>query len=226
MNLTVTQQWAGVIPVKFADRHDAGQRLAGQLTAYEGEDAVVLALPRGGVPVAAEVARALGAELDVIVARKIGAPGRPELGVGAIAEGGTPILDERSLRLLGLSPPDLEPTIAAEREELARRVARYRGDRALPELENRTVILVDDGLATGVTARAALQALRDRRPRQLVLAVPVSSPDTAEAMTTHADEVVVLHTSEQFVAVGQWYDDFGQTSDDTVMDLLATGQRR
>lgn len=209
----------------FADRHDAGRRLAGKLEGYDGQDAVVLALPRGGVPVGAEVARALGAHLDVIVARKIGAPGRPELGVGAIAEGGEPILDERTLRLLGLSPSDLEATITAEREELARRVRRYRGERDLPALEGRTVIVVDDGLATGVTAKAALQALRDRRPGRLVLAVPVSSPDTAQAITEHADEVVVLHTAREFVAVGQWYDDFGQTSDETVLSLLSADQR-
>lgn len=209
----------------FADRHDAGRRLAGMLEHYDGSGAVVLALPRGGVPVAAEVARALGGRLDVLVARKIGAPGRPELGVGAIAEGGQPILDERTLRLLRLAPSDLETTIAAEREELARRVSRYRGARPLPALEGRTVIVVDDGLATGVTARAALAALREHRPGRLVLAVPVSSPDTAEAMTEHADEVVVLHTARQFVAVGQWYADFGQTSDETVLDLLAAGQR-
>lgn len=213
-----------VSTVVFTDRRDAGRQLAEHLERYRGEDTVVLALPRGGVPVAAEVANALGARLDVIVARKIGAPGRPELGVGAIAEGGEPLLDERTLGMLGLLPADLEPTVEAERAELDRRVHQYRGGRALPDLRERTVIVVDDGLATGVTARAALQALRDRRPARLVLAVPVGAPETVRRVQDEADDVVVVATPERFMAVGQWYADFTQTTDDDVLALLDAAQ--
>lgn len=205
----------------FADRRDAGRQLAQQLTGYADSDAVVLALPRGGVPVAAEVASALGADLDVIVARKLGAPGRPELGVGAIAEGGEPILDSRTLAMLGLEPADLDDTVGAERDELRRRVGTYRGGRELPDLRGRTVILVDDGLATGVTARAALQALQHRQPARLVLAVPVGAPQTVQRLTGEADEVVAVSTPQNFTAVGQWYRDFAQTSDEEVLAILA-----
>lgn len=205
----------------FADRRDAGRQLADRLVEYRGADTVVLALPRGGVPVAAEVASALGAQLDVIVARKLGAPGRPELGVGAIAEGGEPIFDTRTLAMLGLDPADLEATVDAERAELARRISQYRGDRPLPDVTGRTVILVDDGLATGVTARAALSALRDLKPGRLVLAVPVAAPQTAARMADEADDVVAVSTPEHFAAVGQWYRDFRQTSDDDVLAVLS-----
>lgn len=209
----------------FADRHDAGRQLAKRLAEHRDTDAVVLALPRGGVPVAAEIAAVLQAQLDVIVARKLGAPGRPELGVGAIAEGGEPIVDERTLQLVGITEDDLTDTVDAERTELARRVRDYRGGRALPDVEGRTVILVDDGLATGVTARAALDALRGHRPGRLVLAVPVAAPATAMTMEDLADDVVVLHRPESFAAVGQWYDDFTQTSDETVVELLERAQQ-
>lgn len=210
----------------FADRRDAGRQLAERLTEYRGDDTVVLALPRGGVPVGAEVASALGARLDVIVARKLGAPGRPELGVGAIAEGGEPIVDEQTLRMLGLDLEDLRSTVQTERAELARRRSQYRGDRELPDLTGRTVVLVDDGLATGVTARAALAALREHKPARLVLAVPVAAPQTARRMAEEADEVVVVSTPEHFAAVGQWYRDFTQTSDEDVLELLAAAQAR
>lgn len=208
----------------FADRRDAGRQLAEHLEQYRGADTVVLALPRGGVPVAAEVADALGARLDVIVARKIGAPGRPELGVGAIAEGGEPLLDERTLAMLDLQRADLDTTVAAERAELDRRVQQYRGGRELPDLRGRTVIVVDDGLATGVTARAALQALRDRSPAHLVLAVPVGAPKTVRRVQAEADDVVVVATPESFMAVGQWYADFTQTTDEDVLALLDAAQ--
>lgn len=214
----------GVSTVTFADRRDAGRQLAERLERYRGQDTVVLALPRGGVPVAAEVAASLGARLDVIVARKLGAPGRPELGVGAIAEGGEPLVDERTLSMLELRRADLDDTVAAERAELDRRVRHYRGDRELPEVHERTVILVDDGLATGVTARAALQALRERKPAHLVLAVPVGAPETVHRVREEADDVVVVATPERFFAVGQWYADFTQTSDDDVLALLARAQ--
>lgn len=210
----------------FADRHDAGRQLARRLSHYRGQDTIVLALPRGGVPVAAEIADELDARLDVLVARKLGAPGRPELGVGAIAEGGEPILDERTLSLVGVTAEDMDATIEAERAELARRVRDYRGDRPLPDVSGRTVILVDDGLATGVTARAGLEALRRHDPGRLVLAVPVAAPATAQSMEERADDVVVLHTPEAFAAVGQWYTDFRQTSDETVQELLEKARAR
>lgn len=210
----------------FDDRQDAGRQLASRLTRYRGDDTVVLALPRGGVPVAAEVADELDARLDVIVARKLGAPGRPELGVGAIAEGGEPILDPRTMSLVDAIPEDMDATIEAERAELARRVRDYRGDRPLPDVAGRTVILVDDGLATGATARAALEALRGHRPGRLVLAVPVAAPTTAQSMEAHADDVVVLHAPEAFAAVGQWYADFHQTTDETVQHLLQKARAR
>ena len=207
--------------MRFADRADAGRRLAQVLTSIELDDPVVLALPRGGVPVAFEVAGALGAEMDVLVARKIGAPFQPELGVGAIAEGGVTFLDHLSLRTLGLTEEELAATIERENAELQRRVDAYRGGRAALALEGRTVIVVDDGLATGVTARAALRSARSRHPKRLVLAVPVGPPDAAEIIGADADAVVVAETPTRLSAVGQWYDDFSQTPDDEVTRLLA-----
>lgn len=206
--------------MRFKDRQEAGRQLADRLLEYRDEDPVVLALPRGGVPVAAEVASALGASLDVLVARKIGAPGQPELGIGAIAEEGARVVDERTTGVLGLVDSDLEDKIAEEQRELARRVRDYRGDRPLPPMTGRTVILVDDGLATGVSARAALRALRQLDAGRVVLAVPVCPPATAESMRSEADEVVVLDTPADFVAVGQWYVDFAQTTDQEVLDVL------
>jgi len=181
----------------------------------------VLALPRGGVPVAYEVARRLRAPLDVIVARKIGAPWRPELGVGAIAEGGEPVFDPAMLAAVGLRAADLDDTVARERAELDRRVRRYRGDRELPSVSGRDAVVVDDGLATGVTARAALRAVRQHDPRRLLLAVPVCASQTVELLRDEADDAVCLHAPADFMGVGQWYRDFAQTSDETVIELLA-----
>jgi putative phosphoribosyl transferase len=209
----------------FADRGDAGRQLGELLATRSFVRPLVLALPRGGVPVAFEVARALDADLEVLVVRKIGAPFQPELGLGALAEGGEPMLDESSLASLRLSRDDLEETIRREREELQRRVDRYREGRALPDVEGRDVLLVDDGLATGSTARAALAALRPRDPRTLILAIPVASPRTVEAMRAVADEVVCPQQPERFQAVGQWYRDFRQTDDATVLRLLADARR-
>lgn len=204
----------------FRDRTDGGRHLADRLAEEDLEAPVVLALPRGGVPVAYEVATSLGAELDVLVARKIGAPGQPELGIGAIAEGGEPIFDDGLLRRLGLTPDALDEAVQREREELQRRVRRYRGDRPLPPLEGRDVVVVDDGLATGVTARAALRALREHGPRTLVMAAPVCAPDSAKRLEGDADAVLCLQTPRSFMAVGQWYDVFDQTQDDEVVALL------
>jgi predicted phosphoribosyltransferase len=204
----------------FADRYDAGRALAQRVVEAGLADPLVLALPRGGVPVGYEVARALGAELDVMVARKIGLPWRPEMGVGAIAGDGPPVFDPGLLRLAGLRPEDLDSVVERERAELRRRRERYRGNRPMPRIEGRSVVVVDDGLATGVTARAALGALREERPGWLVFAAPVCAAEPARAMERRADAVICVHRLEDFVAVGRWYDDFSQVSDETVVTLL------
>lgn len=201
---------------RFVSRTHAGSLLASALAGKADKNALILALPRGGVPVAVPVAEQLGAELDIVVARKIGAPGRPELGVGAIAEDGPPVFDEVTLEHFGLTPDDLAGTVAREREELARRVRRYRGGRPAPVATGRTVVLIDDGLATGATARATLRWLRDQHPARLVLAVPVCSWQAREAIAPDADEVVCLSTPSRFRAVGEWYEDFRQLSDEDV----------
>jgi putative phosphoribosyl transferase len=208
--------------MRFYDRTDAGQRLARVLAAMDLHRPVVLALPRGGVPVGAEIAEALRAPLDVFVARKIGAPGRREYGIGAIAEGGEPLFDRWAVRAMGIPDAELAELAAEERDELDRRVRLYRGGRPLPALRGRSVVLVDDGLATGVTAEAALLALqdRDRGIADLLLAIPVCARDSAARLGSLA-EVVCLYCPEDFRAVGLWYDEFGQTSDDEVLELLA-----
>ncbi len=211
--------------MRFKDRFEAGRKLADELRKQSLTDPVILAMPRGGVPVGFEVARELGAPLDVVVVRKIGAPFQPELGVGALAEDGEPLLDEGSLERLGLVPDDLEETIDSERAELQRRMRRYRGDRPPVAVEGRSAVIVDDGLATGGSARAALQAVRQRGPSRLVLAVPVSPPETAARLAADADDLVCLSTPEQFMAVGQWYRDFDQTSDEEVVELLERAWR-
>lgn len=203
----------------FDDRAHAGQQL-GRVVAEMGlVEPVVLALPRGGVPVGYEVADHVGAPLDVLVARKVGAPGRPELGVGAISEGEAEVWDDARLAALGLTPDDLRATLEAERAELHRRVQHYRGDRALPELAGRTAVVVDDGLATGVTASAALRAVHAMRAGRVILAVPVGAPQTVDRLSSDAD-VVCLQQPPAFRAVGRWYRDFGQTSDGEVLRLL------
>jgi predicted phosphoribosyltransferase len=203
----------------FVDRVKAGELLAERLLAIR--DPVVLALPRGGVEVAEPVVRRLGGALDVLVTRKIGYPPQPELGVGAIAEGGEPVFDLRLLARLGLTPEALARVVAAERRELARRVRVYRGERPLPALAGREVIVVDDGLATGATARAALRAVSAAGPARVTLAVPVGAADTVAAIRQEADEVVVLCVPAHFRAVGQWYEQFDQLTDGDVLNVLA-----
>lgn len=207
---------------RFRDRREAGRVLARLLGRYAGrDDVVVLALPRGGVPVAYEVAKALAAPLDVFVVRKLGVPGHRELAMGALASGGSLVLDERLIRSLRIGEAAIERTLAAEARELERRELAYRGDRELPELEGKTVILVDDGLATGSTMRAAALAVRKHRPARIVVAVPVAAAQTCNELRADVDEVVCAVTPRAFHAVGLWYDDFSQTRDAEVRELLA-----
>jgi putative phosphoribosyl transferase len=217
---------AGVVEqadrIRFRNRSEAGHVLAGALSRYAGrDDVVVLALPRGGVPVAYEVAKELDAPLDVFVVRKLGVPGHEELAMGAIASGGVLVLDDRVLRWLGISEEQIQDTLARELEELRRREAAYREGRPQPNLEGKTVILVDDGLATGATMQAAAHAVRRHRPARIVIAVPVASATTCEQLRDEADEVVCAITPAPFNAVGDWYEDFSQTNDEEVRALLA-----
>ena len=206
--------------ILFEDRVDAGRQLAERLAPYAEERPVVFALPRGGVPVGAEVSRSLGAPLEVIVSRKLGAPGQPEFGIGAVAPSGVRVLNERAVRALGIEEDYLEMISARELAEAERRLKFFRGDRPYPDLERRTAILVDDGLATGVTARAALLALRRMNPRRLVLAVPVCALQTAELLRPEADDLICLLAPANLEAVGLWYRNFEQTSDEEVVRLL------
>jgi len=209
-------------PQRFRNRAEAGRRLAEKLASYANRpDVLVLALPRGGVPVGFEVADALGAPLDVFLVRKLGVPGYEELAMGAVASGGRRVLNDEIVRGLGISDTEIDAAVARELQELARRERLYRGDRPPPDVSGRTVVLVDDGLATGATMRAAVQALRQQQPARIVVAVPTASPDTCEALRAEADEVICTMTPEPFFAVGHWYDDFAQTTDDEVHDLLA-----
>jgi predicted phosphoribosyltransferase len=206
--------------VRFADRSDAGRRLAAELETLRGRDVLVLGLPRGGVPVACEIARALEAPLDVFLVRKLGVPGHEELGFGAIASGGVRVLDPRVVRAARVDADTIDAVAERERRELERRESRYRGDRPPLDPSGRTVVLVDDGVATGSTMRAAIQALRDSGAVRIVVAVPVGPPETLEELARLADEVVCLHAPAAFRAVGAFYDDFAQVSDEEVCALL------
>ena len=211
---------------RFRDRREAGQVLADTLTAYAGRpDVLVLALPRGGVPVAYEVARALGAPLDVFLVRKLGVPGHEELAMGAVATGGVRVLNDQVVGALGIPPSVIEAVAAWQQQELARRERLYRGDRPPPDVRGRTVILVDDGLATGSTMRAALAALRRQQPARLVVAVPTAAPETCDELRAEADDVVCATTPEPFDSVGLWYEDFSQTTDEEVRELLERAAR-
>jgi putative phosphoribosyl transferase len=206
----------------FRDRTEAGQVLADQLVRYAHRpDVVVLALPRGGVPVGYEVAQALHAPLDVFLVRKLGLPGQEELAMGAIASGGIRVLNEEVVRKLNVPEEIIDAVAAEEQQELSRREHDYRAGRPPPDVRGRTVILVDDGLATGSTMRAAVAALRQQGPARIVVAVPVGAPETCTQLRREADEVVCAETPEPFYAVGAWYEDFSQTTDEEVRDLLA-----
>jgi len=204
----------------FADRRDAGRQLAGTLGHLRDEDVVVLGLPRGGVPVAAEVAGALGAPLDVIVVRKLGLPHQPELGMGAIGEGGARVLNDEVIRLVRVSAEDLAIVEERERAELGRRAHRFRAGRDKLPVAGRVAVIVDDGIATGSTARAACQVARSQGAARVVLAVPVAPPEWRTRLAGAADELVAVATPEPFAAVGQFYKDFTQVSDDEVVACL------
>jgi predicted phosphoribosyltransferase len=205
----------------FQDRAEAGRMLADRLTKYSGSpDAVVLALPRGGVPVGFQVARSLGAPLEVLSVRKLGVPGREELAMGAIASDGTQVINQTVVGELGISEDTLQAVAAAEHQELERRERTYRGQRPRPELTGKVVLVVDDGLATGATMWAAVAAIRRPRPARVVVAVPVAAASICQALEQAADEVICATTPALFVAVGQAYRDFGQTTDEEVCALL------
>ena len=205
----------------FRDRYDGGRVLARHLMHYAGRpDVLVLGLPRGGVPVAFEVAAALQAPLDIFLVRKLGVPGHEELAMGAIASGGVRVLNQRVIQMIQPPAEVIDQVVAEERQELERRDREYRGERQPIEVRGRTVLLVDDGLATGSTMRAAILAIRRLGPRRVVVAVPVGSPITCRELDELADEVVCVRQPEQFTAVGRWYEDFSQTSDDEVRELL------
>jgi putative phosphoribosyl transferase len=204
----------------FRDRVDAGMQLAELLVAYRGQDALVLGIPRGGVPVAAEVARRLDAELDMVVARKLGAPHQPELAIGAVTADGGRYLNDVRVTEADVTDEYLESVTVAEMAEARRREERFRGQRAAPRIAGRTVIVVDDGLATGATLRAALRSLRKRGPARLIVAIPVGPPSTCDALRTEADEVIALCEPEPFLAVGLYYQDFRATSEREIERLL------
>src|SRR5213082_4261775 len=212
---------------QFHDRADAGRYLATKLQTYANRpDVLVLALPRGGVPVAFEVARALNAPLDVFVVRKLGVPGHEELAMGAIATGGVCVINEEVVRMLHIRREVIDAVAAREQRELERRERLYRDDRPPPDVNGCIVILVDDGLATGSTMLAAVEALRQQHPARLVVAVPVAAPSTCEEFRAEVDEIVCAITPEPFYAVGLWYEDFSQTTDDEVRELLTLAARR
>lgn len=207
--------------VRFTDRHDAGRRLAARLADLRDENPVVVGIPRGGIPVAVEVARALEAPLDIVVVRKVGAPENPEYAIGALAEDDVSVIDQEAVRALGLSAAELDAVLARAQRELAERLARYEATRRRLAVAGRTVLLVDDGLATGRSAQAAARSLRKRGASRVILAVPVAAPQSARSSREWADDVVCVETPENMWAIGFWYEDFSPTSDEEVTALLA-----
>jgi putative phosphoribosyl transferase len=218
--------WDGSVDAVFANRRDAGRRLAEIVTLPDGEEAVVLALPRGGVPVAYEVAASLQAPLDVIVVRKLGVPHRRELAMGALGEAGVVVIDPRIVRECGVRDEEVDEVVIRERHTVEQQLRDYRDGRPPVDVAGRTAIIVDDGLATGATARAACQVARTFGPRRVVIAVPVAPAQTIGELDGSTDEVICLETPEPFFAVGQWYRDFRQVADADVRMLLATSPRQ
>jgi len=216
--MTAEEDWQ---QIRFADRRDAGRQLGERLRPFAYENPLVVGLPRGGVPVAREVARALHAPLDLLAVRKLGAPHNPEYGIGAVAEGGARVIDPEAIAILGLRNGVVEQIAARESAELERRAALYRDDRPPLSVSGHTAIVVDDGVATGVTDSAALRALRRMGPRRLILAVPVCPPDSAHRLRDDADEVIALQQPPRFFGVGQFYEDFSQVDDQEVVSILA-----
>jgi putative phosphoribosyl transferase len=211
--------------MRFDNRFEAGRILVRKLAAYaHRDDVLVLALPRGGVPVAYEVARELDAPMDLFLVRKLGVPGQEELAMGAIATGGVRVLNEPVIHALGITPDEIEAVARQEQQELLRRQRQYRGNQPPADAADKAVILIDDGLATGSTMRAAVRALRALGPRRIVVAVPVGAPETCEEFRREADEVICAITPQPFQAVGLWYSDFSQTTDQEVRDLLERSQ--
>jgi predicted phosphoribosyltransferase len=211
--------------MKFKDRREGGEKLAKELSDYaDRDDVIILGLPRGGVPVAYEVAKELNAPLDVFLVRKIGVPGQEELAMGAIASGGGRVLNDDILRSLNISDDDIRRVEEKEREELERREREFRGDRGELDVRNKTVILVDDGLATGASMRAAVTAVKDLGPNEIVVAVPSAARDSVESLKKEADRVIAVTTPEPYMAVGAWYENFGQTGDDEVKEILSSAR--
>src|ERR1035437_9251520 len=209
----------------FSDRVDAGKRLASELKDFSGKKGIVLAIPRGGVVVGAEIAKSLNLSLDVIIPRKIGAPDNPELAIGAVAEDGTAILDENLTRYLGVNREYIKEEIERQKQEIQRRLKLYRQDTSYPNLKGLDVIVVDDGIATGSTMKAALASVKNRGAASVTVAVPVGPPSTIEELEKIADRVLCLHTPESFQAIGEFYTDFSQTSDEEVIGLLRENKR-
>ncbi len=210
----------------FKNRKEAGVKLAKKLSLYKDQaKGIVLALPRGGVPVAYEVAQRLHLPLDVFIVRKLGVPGHQELAMGAIASNGVRVLNQELVQSFGITPQEIERVTQIEKEELLRREKLYRGQRAFPDLQQHKVILIDDGLATGSTMLAALHAIREKNPQALMVAVPLASPDVCNDFKKEVDDIVCLHTPEPFYAVGEWYEDFSQTTDEEVRELLEKSKR-
>ena len=212
--------------IVFEDRVEAGRKLAKRLVQYKGKDTVVLAIPRGGVVVGYEVAKELGAALNVIIPHKIGAPGNPELAIGAVTQDGTLMLNSQLIEYLQVSENYIQSEAERQRKEIERRMAKYRGKKDYPKLEGRIVILVDDGVATGATLRAAIASIHKNKPAFLILAVPVGPPDTIEALRNEVDEIFCLSTPKLFFAIGQFYRNFNQTSDEEVISLLTEIERQ
>ena len=211
---------------RFLDRRDGGRQLAGKLSKYANQpDVIVLALPRGGVPVAYEVARALNVPLDVLVVRKLGMPGREELAIGAIASGGIRILNEDIVQVLSVDRSVIDRVTEQEMEELRRRERHYRGERSALDINKRTAILVDDGLATGASMLAAVHALRNRHPAKIIVSVPAAAPQAVDLLRPQVDELVYVMAPDPFEGVGKWFEDFSQTTDEEVQMLLAEADR-